>query len=201
MLSEHHRKLPGRPVGLETLAATINEEAVTLEDVYEPYLMQLGFPTRTPRGRCGHSQGLSAPGAADARGRGRRRTGPAELLNRKGERTMGFLAFLHRLVPADPAGDAVFWPAFLTKPPKSINSLYGYRTARSMKISRPGTLAHRVCGKLWSRRGRHASSEPAGCCCLPWGGAQRRLRDVVYSGDRGCSWQCLWAACSLWSGH
>ncbi|HPE15720.1 MAG TPA: Holliday junction branch migration DNA helicase RuvB [Oscillospiraceae bacterium] len=42
----------GGPVGLETLAATINEEAVTLEDVYEPYLMQQGFLTRTPRGRC-----------------------------------------------------------------------------------------------------------------------------------------------------
>ena len=42
----------GGPVGLETLAATINEEAVTLEDVYEPYLMQLGFLTRTSRGRC-----------------------------------------------------------------------------------------------------------------------------------------------------
>ena len=35
-----------------TLAATIGEESVTLEDVYEPYLMQLGFLTRTPRGRC-----------------------------------------------------------------------------------------------------------------------------------------------------
>ena len=42
----------GGPVGLETLAATIGEEAVTLEDVYEPYLMQKGFLTRTPRGRC-----------------------------------------------------------------------------------------------------------------------------------------------------
>ena len=42
----------GGPVGLETLAATIGEEAVTLEDVYEPYLMQLGFLTRTPRGQC-----------------------------------------------------------------------------------------------------------------------------------------------------
>ena len=42
----------GGPVGLETLAATINEEAVTLEDVYEPYLMQQGYLTRTPRGRC-----------------------------------------------------------------------------------------------------------------------------------------------------
>ncbi len=56
----------GGPVGLDTLAATINEESVTLEDVYEPYLMQLGFLTRTPRGRCVTSKayqhlGMSAP--------------------------------------------------------------------------------------------------------------------------------------------
>ena len=42
----------GGPVGLDTIAATINEEAITLEDVYEPYLLQQGFLTRTPRGRC-----------------------------------------------------------------------------------------------------------------------------------------------------
>ncbi|MCD7769372.1 MAG: Holliday junction branch migration DNA helicase RuvB, partial [Oscillospiraceae bacterium] len=42
----------GGPVGLEALAATINEEAVTLEDVYEPFLLQQGFLTRTMRGRC-----------------------------------------------------------------------------------------------------------------------------------------------------
>ena len=42
----------GGPVGLETLAATIGEESITLEDVYEPFLMQLGFLNRTPRGRC-----------------------------------------------------------------------------------------------------------------------------------------------------
>lgn len=42
----------GGPVGLDTLAATINEDAITLEDVYEPYLLQNGFLTRTPRGRC-----------------------------------------------------------------------------------------------------------------------------------------------------
>lgn len=42
----------GGPVGLDTLAAAVGEEAVTLEDVYEPYLMQLGFLARTPRGRC-----------------------------------------------------------------------------------------------------------------------------------------------------
>lgn len=42
----------GGPVGIETLAAAIGEEAVTLEDVYEPYLMQIGFLSRTPRGRC-----------------------------------------------------------------------------------------------------------------------------------------------------
>ena len=42
----------GGPVGLDTLAATIGEEAITIEDVYEPYLMQIGFLARTPRGRC-----------------------------------------------------------------------------------------------------------------------------------------------------
>ena len=42
----------GGPVGMETLAATIGEESVTLEDVYEPYLLQIGFISRTPRGRC-----------------------------------------------------------------------------------------------------------------------------------------------------
>ena len=42
----------GGPVGLDTLAATIGEEAITIEDVYEPYLMQIGFINRTPRGRC-----------------------------------------------------------------------------------------------------------------------------------------------------
>lgn len=45
---EHYN---GGPVGLETIAALIGEEAVTIEDVYEPYLMQLGFLARTPRGR------------------------------------------------------------------------------------------------------------------------------------------------------
>ena len=42
----------GGPVGLDTLAATIGEETITIEDVYEPYLMQIGFLARTPRGRC-----------------------------------------------------------------------------------------------------------------------------------------------------
>ena len=42
----------GGPVGLETIAAAVGEEAVTIEDVYEPYLMQIGFLSRTPRGRC-----------------------------------------------------------------------------------------------------------------------------------------------------
>ena len=44
-------KFDGGPVGLETIAATINESADTVEDVYEPYLMQLGFLNRTLRGR------------------------------------------------------------------------------------------------------------------------------------------------------
>ena len=52
MLRSIIRYYNGGPVGLDTLAATINEESVTLEDVYEPYLLQSGFLTRTPRGRC-----------------------------------------------------------------------------------------------------------------------------------------------------
>ena len=44
-------KFGGGPVGLDTLAATISEDASTIEDVYEPYLLQLGFIARTPRGR------------------------------------------------------------------------------------------------------------------------------------------------------
>jgi len=45
----------GGPVGLDTLAATVGEEAITIEDVYEPYLMQIGFISRTARGRCATS--------------------------------------------------------------------------------------------------------------------------------------------------
>lgn len=52
MLEMIIKNFNGGPVGLETLAASIGEEAVTLEDVYEPYLMQIGFLSRTPRGRC-----------------------------------------------------------------------------------------------------------------------------------------------------
>ncbi len=52
MLTAIIQNYGGGPVGLETLAATIGEEAVTLEDVYEPYLLQIGYLTRTPRGRC-----------------------------------------------------------------------------------------------------------------------------------------------------
>lgn len=52
MLLSIIRNFNGGPVGLDTLAATIGEETVTIEDVYEPYLMQIGFLARTPRGRC-----------------------------------------------------------------------------------------------------------------------------------------------------
>lgn len=44
-------KYNGRPVGIETLATTIGEDAETIEDVYEPYLVQIGFLSRTLRGR------------------------------------------------------------------------------------------------------------------------------------------------------
>ena len=51
LLKSMVEKFNGRPCGLDTLAATINEDANTIEDVYEPYLLQLGFIARTPRGR------------------------------------------------------------------------------------------------------------------------------------------------------
>ncbi len=52
LLTTMIRNYKGGPVGLETIAAAIGEKAVTIEDVYEPYLMQIGFLSRTPRGRC-----------------------------------------------------------------------------------------------------------------------------------------------------
>lgn len=52
MLETIIKNYAGGPVGLDTLAAAVGEESVTLEDVYEPFLMQLGFLSRTPRGRC-----------------------------------------------------------------------------------------------------------------------------------------------------
>ena len=51
LLTSMIKNYNGGPVGLETIAATIGEEAITIEDVYEPYLMQLGFISKTPRGR------------------------------------------------------------------------------------------------------------------------------------------------------
>ena len=58
MLTTIIRNYNGGPVGLETIAAAMGEEAVTLEDVCEPYLMQLGFLSRTPRGRCVDAAGV-----------------------------------------------------------------------------------------------------------------------------------------------
>ena len=46
-------RFKGGPVGMEAIASSIGEEAMTLEDVYEPYLLQIGFINRTPRGRVG----------------------------------------------------------------------------------------------------------------------------------------------------
>ena len=70
MLEAIIRFYNGGPVGLETLAATVGEEAVTIEDVCEPYLIQIGFLTRTPRGRCAtklayEHLGLSFSGLSD----------------------------------------------------------------------------------------------------------------------------------------
>ncbi len=67
-------KFGGGPVGLSTLAVTLGEEPDTIEDVYEPYLLQLGFLQRTPRGRVitelgrEHIAGGSTPPAAPVEG-------------------------------------------------------------------------------------------------------------------------------------
>ena len=59
-------KFDGGPVGLSTLAASLGEEQETIEDVYEPYLLQLGFIQRTPRGRTITQRGRAHVGAAPA---------------------------------------------------------------------------------------------------------------------------------------
>ena len=64
MLISMIEKFGGGPCGLDTLAATINEDANTIEDVYEPYLMQLGFIARTPRGRVCLAKGYEHVGYA-----------------------------------------------------------------------------------------------------------------------------------------
>ncbi len=67
LLTSMIKNYNGGPVGLETIAATIGEESVTIEDVYEPYLLQLGFISKTPRGRvvtpAGYNHlGIPVPG-------------------------------------------------------------------------------------------------------------------------------------------
>ena len=64
MLLTMIEKFGGRPVGLDTLAAATGEDATTIEDVYEPYLLQLGFIARTPRGRIVMPQGYIHMGYA-----------------------------------------------------------------------------------------------------------------------------------------
>jgi Holliday junction DNA helicase RuvB len=71
MIETMIRKFGGGPVGLDTLAASTGEDASTIEDVYEPYLLQLGFLMRTPRGRVATPAaydhlGFAAPQAAPA---------------------------------------------------------------------------------------------------------------------------------------
>ena len=59
MLLTMIKNFGGGPVGLDTLAATIGEDSNTIEDVYEPYLLQLGFIARTPKGRIVTQSGYS----------------------------------------------------------------------------------------------------------------------------------------------
>ena len=84
ILSTICRKFGGGPLGLSTLAVAVGEEADTIEDVYEPYLLQQGFMMRTPRGQGGHRRRVRAsrPRAAD-------RGGSAALLDAHGSRARG----------------------------------------------------------------------------------------------------------------
>ena len=63
ILTTIHEKYDGGPVGISTLAAACSEEVSTIEDVYEPYLLQLGFLNRTPRGRVITKSALNHLGA------------------------------------------------------------------------------------------------------------------------------------------
>lgn len=63
------------------------------------------------------------------------------------------MAVLYCHVPSGAHFDVILWMAFLNKPPKKINGLYGYRTSRSMKNQQTWDYAHQVCGKLWFRAG------------------------------------------------
>jgi Holliday junction DNA helicase RuvB len=65
LLTSIAHKFGGGPVGLSTLAVSLGEEPDTIEDVYEPYLLQLGFLQRTPRGRMITALGREHIGAAD----------------------------------------------------------------------------------------------------------------------------------------
>ena len=64
MLDAMIKKFRGGPVGLETIAASISETRETIEDIYEPYLLQLGFIMRTPRGRVVTEAGYQHMGVA-----------------------------------------------------------------------------------------------------------------------------------------
>ena len=99
---------------------------------------------------------------------------------------MGFWLFCTASSLLIPLVMLFFGRRFLTKTPKSINSLYGYRTARSMKNQQTWDFAHRVCGKLWSRAGAvmlplsllamlpalGRGTEETGMWCIPVTGVQ-----------------------------
>ena len=100
---------------------------------------------------------------------------------------MGFWLFCTASSLLIPLVMLFFGRRFLTKPPKSINSLYGYRTARSMKNQQTWDFAHRVCGKLWSRAG--AVMLPLSLLAMlpALGRGTEETGIVVYSGDRGAA--------------
>ena len=77
-------KFSGGPVGLDTLAASIGEDADTIEDIYEPYLLQLGFLDRTPRGRLATRLAYEHLGRAyEGKGKGKGESPPGQAIMTK----------------------------------------------------------------------------------------------------------------------
>ena len=97
-------KFGGGPVGLSTLAVALGEEPDTIEDVYEPYLLQLGFIQRTPRGRIVTELGRAHVGAAAARRASTARCSSARAVDPRGGRAVDRRDFVERVLRPDRRG-------------------------------------------------------------------------------------------------
>ena len=109
---------------------------------------------------------------------------------------MGFWVFCLAMDLLIPAMMLLLGRRFLTKPPRTINGTYGYRTRRSMKSQAAWDFAHRTCGRLWSRLGLVMLPLSA-LVMLPVLGADTGTVGLWCWSRR----QCSWAASSPWNGR